>query len=120
MSREELRKRIRLTNPEVASVCGRFARLQRESKREIGYSILAELSARRQREKALDIFDEVRKDERERIHRSINEYYGRPDVEQGVVGLTQAIRQALKDNSEHTGWHDKNHYSPDCPKCQQD
>jgi len=35
--------------------------------------------------------------EKERIKKSINEYYGRPDVEQGIKGFREAVRYGLEE-----------------------
>ncbi len=40
--------------------------------------------------------EEAKREERERIKKSINTYYARPDVEQGIIGFTEAVRQAQK------------------------
>ena len=38
---------------------------------------------------------QIRNEERTKIKKSINEYYGRPEVEQGIVGFREAVRYAL-------------------------
>ena len=39
----------------------------------------------------------AKRQEGERIKKSINDYYAKPDVEQGIIGFTQAVRQALEE-----------------------
>lgn len=51
---KELEK-CRLTGPEVAGICGRFARLKDESKNPIGYSSLAEMAVIHTLRKAIPI-----------------------------------------------------------------
>lgn len=48
-----LRDKKKLTKPEIAGVCGRFARLKQQSKKPIGYSSLAEMAALAQYKKFL-------------------------------------------------------------------
>ena len=93
---------VRLTKVEIAGVCGRFARLQSESKKPIGYSSLAEMAAHNQRHKLLQSLKQVKPLGDEEIEEELGKYYSKEAISQSQFmqvwkGLAQESHQYVID-----------------------